>query len=140
LFESLTTCRFPWLETSLDLEYYLKFIYLATGVKYSWDDIYVVANRIYTLIRSFWVREYMAEGRGWSTLMDTPPARWFEEPLTKGSLAGSKLSIDGYKQMLNWYYELRGWDARGIPKKSTLHNLGISEVIPVLEKFIKLSD
>ena len=140
LFESLTTCRFPWLETSLDLEYYLKFIYLATGVKYSWDDIYVVANRIYTLIRSFWVREYMAEGRGWSTLMDTPPARWFEEPLTKGSLAGSKLSIDGYKQMLNWYYELRGWDARGIPKKSTLHNLGISEVIPVLEKFIELSD
>ncbi|MEM2576245.1 MAG: aldehyde ferredoxin oxidoreductase family protein, partial [Sulfolobales archaeon] len=81
LFESLTTCRFPWLETSLSLDAYLKFLNLVTGVNYSWDDIYLVANRVYTLIRAFWVREYSAEGFKWSSSMDMPPRRWFEEPV-----------------------------------------------------------
>jgi aldehyde:ferredoxin oxidoreductase len=36
--------------------------------------------------------------------------------------------------MLSWYYELRGWDERGIPKKSTLRNLGLDYVIPEIEK------
>ncbi len=140
LFESLTTCRFPWLETSLSLDTYLTFLKSVTGVSYSWDDIYLIANRIYTLIRAFWVREYAAEGVKWNSSMDTPPKRWFEEPLGKGPLAGSKLDLNGYKSMLSWYYAMRGWDNDGIPRKSTLSKLGLDEVASVLEKYTRINE
>ncbi|MDW7970122.1 MAG: aldehyde ferredoxin oxidoreductase family protein [Sulfolobales archaeon] len=140
LFESLTTCRFPWLETSLSLDAYLKFLKLATGVNYSWDDIHLIANRIYTLIRTFWIREYLADGIKWSSSMDMPPKRWFEEPLSKGPLAGNKLSIDGYRKMLSWYYEMRGWDEDGIPKKSTIIKLGLSDITPKLDIYASLKE
>jgi len=140
LFESLTVCRFPWLEVSLDLDYYLKFLKCATGITYSWEDIHEIANRIYTLIRAFWVREYSAEGRGWGRYMDIPPLRWFEEPLSKGPLKGSKLEMKGYEQMLNTYYDLRGWDYNGVPRKSTLTKLGLGYVTTELEKYVNLKD
>ncbi|OYT45559.1 MAG: aldehyde ferredoxin oxidoreductase [Desulfurococcales archaeon ex4484_42] len=139
LFEALTTCRLPWIELGFNLDNYLKFLYYATGVKFTWEEIYEVANRIYTLIRSFWVREFVAEGKEWSKRMDYPPARWFEEPLTKGPLKGSKLDYGGYDEMLMWYYELRGWDERGIPRKATLSRLGLDYVINELSKYVTLS-
>ena len=33
-----------------------------------------------------------------------------------------------YEQMLSWYYELRGWDQNGIPRRETLENLGLRGV------------
>ncbi len=140
LFESLTVCRFPWLETSLDLNYYLRFLEIATGVRYVWDDIYLIANRIYTLIRAFWIREYAADGVQWGMQFDTPPARWFEEPLSRGILAGSRLDIDGYRSMLKYYYDLRGWDNNGVPRKSTLKALGLNDVADILSTYVELSD
>ncbi len=140
MFESLTTCRLPWVEVSLDLEYYPKLLTAATGYTYNWDKIYETANRIYTLIRAFWVREYAAAGLKWSYQQDLPPAKWFTQPLSKGPLKGSKLDADGYMRMLRWYYELRGWDEDGVPRRSTLERLGLSYTIPVLEKLgVKLS-
>lgn len=140
MFESLTTCRLPWVEVSLDLEYYPKLLTAATGYTYNWDKIYENANRIYTLIRAFWVREYAAAGLKWSYQQDLPPAKWFTQPLSKGPLKGSKLDADEYMRMLRWYYELRGWDEDGVPRRSTLERLGLSYTIPVLEKLgVKLS-
>jgi aldehyde:ferredoxin oxidoreductase len=66
--------------------------------------------------------------------MDYPPEKWFKQPYTKGPYAGRKLDKETYDKMLSWYYELRGWDERGIPKKSTLRNLGLDYVIPEIEK------
>ena len=134
MFESLTTCRLPWVEVGLDLEYYPRFLSAVTGLKWSLDDISVSANRIYTLIRAFWIREYM----GWSSSMDYPPTRWFKHPLTKGPYAGSHLDISKYSEMLKIYYEIRGWDENGVPKKETLIKLGLDFTIPVLEDIVKL--
>lgn len=140
MFESLTTCRLPWVEVGLDLNYYPKLLTAATGYTYNWDKIYESANRIYTLIRAFWVREYTAAGLKWSYQQDLPPVKWFAQPLSKGPLRGSKLDADEYMRMLKWYYELRGWDENGIPRRSTLERLGLSYTIPVLEKLgIKLA-
>ena len=139
MFESLTTCRLPWVEVGLDLEYYPRLLKVATGVTYTWDDIYTIAHRIYTLIRAFWVREYLASGMEWGRELDTPPRRWFEEPLTKGPFAGVKLDINKYHTLLDKYYELRGWDSRGIPRKSTLEKLGLGFVISELEGITKLA-
>ncbi|ADI32364.1 aldehyde ferredoxin oxidoreductase family protein [Staphylothermus hellenicus] len=134
MFESLTTCRLPWVELGLNLDYYPKMLSAATGIEWSMDDIYRVADRIYTLIRAFWIREY----NRWSRTMDYPPMRWFKHPLTKGPFAGVKLDINKYDKMLSIYYEMRGWDERGVPKKETLEKLGLKEAIPVLDSIVGL--
>ncbi len=134
MFESITTCRLPWVEVGLSLEHYPLLLYYATGVKYNWDDIYTIADRIYALIRAFWIREY----GGWNRDKDMPPEKWFKKPLTKGPLAGGKLSYDGYNNLLNHYYDIRGWDENGVPTKETLKKLGLEFTIPTLEKITNL--
>jgi aldehyde:ferredoxin oxidoreductase len=121
IFESLVTCRFPWVEIDLELDWYPKLLKAATGFDFDLPDLYMIADRIYTLIRSSWVREY----KKWNRNMDMPPARWFKEPTSEGEFRGSTLDYDKYNIMLDWYYEKRGWTKDGIPKQSTLENLGL---------------
>ena len=135
LFESFTTCRLPWVEVGLSLDHYPLLLYYATGVRYTWDDLYAVADRIYALIRALWVRE---KG-GWDRSYDMPPVKWFRRPLTKGPLAGAKLDYDKYNQLLDHYYRLRGWDRNGVPTRETLHRLGLDFVVDTLEKYVRLS-
>jgi aldehyde:ferredoxin oxidoreductase len=125
MFECLTTCRLPWVEVGFELEWYPKYMKAATGLNLTMDKIYTIADRIYALIRAFWVREY---NNLWSKEMDTPPARWFEEPLTKGNFKGAKLDKEKYEVMLQMYYQKRGWDNRGVPTKKTLAKLGLRTV------------
>lgn len=134
IFESLTVCRLPWVEVGLELEWYPKFLHAATGMDMSWDNLNVIADRVFNLTRAFWVREY---GKKWASEMDVPPARWFEEPLTKGAFKGAKLDRPRYNDMLQMYYQKRGWDARGIPTKSTLKGLGLGDISGQLH--VKLS-
>lgn len=135
LFEMLTACRLPWVEVGLSLDYYPKLLEAITGVKYTWDDLYRAADRVYALIRAFWVREFNGK---WDKKMDYPPKRWFIEGLKSGSYKGMHLDEKQYDKLLSEYYRLRGWDERGIPKKETLKELGLEEVIPELEKITKL--
>ncbi len=128
-FETFVTCRLPWVEVHLNLDYYPKFMYLSTGVEYSPQDLNLIADRIYTLIRAFWIREYGY----WMRSMDTPPERWFEEPLTQGPKKGTKLNREKYNYMLDIYYKLRGWDSNGVPTKSTMNSLGLSREARELE-------
>ncbi|MGQ9537976.1 MAG: aldehyde ferredoxin oxidoreductase family protein [Candidatus Bathycorpusculaceae bacterium] len=124
-FECATVCRLPWIELGFELEWYPKFLHAATGLEINWDALNSIADRVYTLIRAFWVREY---GKNWSRELDYPPARWFEQPLTKGALKGAKLDKAKYEVMLNMYYKKRGWDERGIPTKTTLEKQGLKDV------------
>jgi aldehyde:ferredoxin oxidoreductase len=137
VFESLTVCRLPWIELGFELEWYTKFLHAATGMEMSWEELNFVADRIFNLIRAFWIREY---GKKWSVEMDVPPARWFQEPLTKGSFKGAKLDRTKYDIMLRRYYKKRGWDERGIPTKTTLKKLGLEDVAKQLQKHVKLVD
>jgi aldehyde:ferredoxin oxidoreductase len=137
VFESLAVCRLPWIEVGFELEWYPKFLHAATGLEIKWDDLYVIADRIFNLTRAFWIREY---GKSWTSEMDVPPARWFEEPTTQGPLKGAKLDRAKYGKMLQMYYEKRGWDECGVPRKSTLKKLGLEDVAGQLKKSVKLSD
>ncbi len=135
-FESFVACRLPWVEVNLSLDYYPKFTEAITGMKYSFENLNRIADRIYALIRAFWVREYGY----WTRNMDMPPMRWFEEPLTKGPKKGAHLDIDAYNKMLDTYYEIRGWDENGIPKLSTFNSLGLSQEARELQSLgIKLT-
>ena len=44
-----------------------------------------------------------------------------------------------YETMLQVYYGKRGWDNRGIPTKSTLSKLGLSDVAQELGRQIQLA-
>jgi len=135
VFESLTVCRLPWVEVGFELEWYPKFLQVATGVEMNWDTLNLIADRIFNLTRAFWVREY---GKKWSKEMDIPPTRWFEEPMTQGVFKGAKLDKAKYDVMLQRYYKKRGWDERGIPTKTTLKNLGLEDAVKQLKKRVKL--
>jgi len=137
VFESLTVCRLPWIEVGFELEWYPKFLHAATGLEMNWDGLNLIADRIFNLTRAFWIREY---GKKWTSEMDVPPARWFEEPITQGALKGAKLDRAKYGKMLQTYYEKRGWDERGIPRKTTLKKLGLEDVARQLKKSVKLSE
>ncbi len=128
-FESAVTCRLPWIELGFEMEWYPRYLRAATGLDFTMEDLVGIADRVYNLIRAFWVREF----GGWDRSRDRPPAKWFDVPLTEGPLAGSRLDRDAYERLLSWYYEERGWDERGIPRRSTLESSGLGWVIPELE-------
>ena len=135
MFECLVACRFPWIELGFEVDHYPKYMEAATGLKWSLDDMWALGDRVYALIRAFWVREF--DGN-WSRQMDYPPERWFKEPLTEGPLAGKKLNKDKYDTLLGYYYKKRGWDDRGIPTKATLNKLGLEKEAKEFAKVVKL--
>jgi aldehyde:ferredoxin oxidoreductase len=137
VFECLTVCRLPWVEVGFELDWYLRFLHAATGLELNWNNLYTIADRIFNLTRAFWIRE---SGENWSSEMDVPPTRWFEEPISKGRFKGAKLDRGKYREMLGTYYARRGWDERGIPRKSTLKVLRLDDVVKQLGKRVKLAD
>ena len=135
IFEALTVCRFPYNSLGFELEWYQKYLKAATGTDFSMAQLNRIGDRILTLMRCFWVREY---GAKWSRDLDVPPMRWFKEPLTQGALKGSVLNLEKYNVMLSSYYEKRGWDERGVPTKATLDQLGLSEEAKMLASYVTL--
>jgi aldehyde:ferredoxin oxidoreductase len=125
LFEALGVCRFPYNSLGFELEWYHKYLRASTGIDFSLERLNEISNRILTLIRAFWVREYDDK---WSRDLDVPPMRWFKDPLTEGALKGSVLDWEKYNIMLDEYYEKRGWTRNGVPTKATLERLGLADV------------
>jgi aldehyde:ferredoxin oxidoreductase len=123
-FESATVCRLPWVEVSFGLQWYPEYLEAVTGEKRTWEDLYKTGDRVLNLVRAYWKREVPSFGRTW----DYPPGRWFEETQSHGKVKGIKVDRAKYEQMLSWYYELRGWDQNGIPRRETLENLGLRGV------------
>ncbi len=136
IFESLVACRFPWIELGFELEWYPRLLKAASGMEMPLENMLKLADRIYALIRAFWVREYNQE---WSRAMDYPPTRWFSEPTTKGPYKGVVLDKTKFDILLDMYYAKRGWDKRGIPTKATLEKLGLTNVAEQLSKYVILT-
>jgi aldehyde:ferredoxin oxidoreductase len=137
VFESLVVCRFPNTSLGFELGWYTKYLHAATGREMPFNALIYAADKTLNLIRAFWIREY---GNNWTRDMDFPPVRWFKEPLAEGPLKGAMLDALQYNAMLKKYYRKRGWDDRGIPKKSTLQKLGLLDVANQLEGYVHLSE
>jgi aldehyde:ferredoxin oxidoreductase len=125
VFECLGVCRFPMVNLGFESSWYPKYLKLATGQEFTWANLNQIAERVFNLVRAFWIREYHGK---WTNEMDVPPARWFKEPLSLGFLKDAKLDRAKYDALLQSYYNKRGWDANGLPKKETLEKLGLSDV------------
>jgi aldehyde:ferredoxin oxidoreductase len=137
IFESLCICRFPNTSLGFELEWYSKYLQAATGKEIPLNALIYAADKTLNLIRAFWIREY---GNNWTKEMEIPPMKWFRKPLTKGPIKGATLNLVKFKDMLNMYYSKRGWDRRGIPRKSTLKKLSLPDVAKQLEKCVTLYD
>jgi aldehyde:ferredoxin oxidoreductase len=136
LFESIVTCRFPWVEVGWGVEHYPVYFNTVTGKDWTLDDFWPISDRIYALIKLFWLREYPETDRS----ADYPPDAWFDPSFadTEGPIAGRILERDKYDGLLQHYYDIRGYDTRGIPTRATLDGLGLGAEASAAEAFATL--
>ncbi|MCC6527891.1 MAG: aldehyde ferredoxin oxidoreductase family protein [Polyangiaceae bacterium] len=94
--------------------WYEKWLSYITGSPFSMGHLQEIGARIFNLERMFNLREGL---RGTD---DTLPPRILHEPTFKGMTSGHPLHL-----LLPRYYELRGWDEAGVPRRETLQELGV---------------
>jgi len=96
-------------------------IRLNTGLELTPEEIWDIADRAYTVERMFNIREGLTREDDW--LVD----RYFDEPTPIGlPVARDKcIDRDKFRQMIDEYYELHGWDEGGVPRPETLTRLGL---------------
>ena len=87
-----------------------------TGADYTVEELEKVGERIFNAERKLVVR------MGFSRKDDTLPKRFTHESMPFGAAKGSVVHLD---EMLNEYYQLRGWTQDGIPTEDKLRELGI---------------
>ena len=118
IIDSLIVCKFTRAVMRWEL---LSKIYSAIfGVETTVEELKEIGSRINTLSRMYNIRE------GLSRKDDTLPDRFFEEALPEDP--EHILDRTKFNAMLDEYYELRGWDNNGNPKKETLKKLNLSEI------------
>ncbi len=125
LMDCLGCCRLQWVELGMSLEYYAPALKALTGVDRSWENLLHISERVWNLTRMIWMREVEGFGRAW----DAPPPRFVEEPSIGGATDGKFTPPEAAQQMLDFYYQQRGWDANGIPTPETLERLGLVELV-----------
>ncbi|MCW3132127.1 MAG: aldehyde ferredoxin oxidoreductase family protein [Candidatus Methanospirare jalkutatii] len=122
LFDMLGVCRLPWIELGLSERFYAEAFSAATGVETTIDELLFRSDAVYNLTRA------IAVMLGIRREDDYPPPRVFEEPLRGGPNEGKRVERERYERMLRIYYEKRGWDENGVPKRETLEKFGLSDV------------
>jgi len=84
--------------------------------EWSMDKLNAVGERIWNLEKQFNLKA------GLTKKDDDLPPRLKKEAIKTGPAKGL---VNGIDKMLPEYYELRGWDVEGVPKRDTLKRLGL---------------
>lgn len=110
---------------------------LATGIQMPAHELLRAGERAYTLLKALNARE------GFGRKDDRFPERWFE-PILDNDNGTYRMMVDYFgnevkrhdaEQLLNDYYEERGWDThRGIPTREKLVELGLEKMADDLER------
>jgi aldehyde:ferredoxin oxidoreductase len=98
----------------LSLLWFEKFLTYVLGTKVTMGDYFEIGERVFNLERMYNLRE------GLTARDDVLPERLLRESTYDGIQGGVPLF-----EMLPRYYQVRGWDERGVPKQSTLERLQI---------------
>jgi len=131
--ETGIACIFPACFGLMTIELYAELLSSATGIKEFSDPKYLwlVGERIFNLERIFNVREGFVRKDDWL------PERIQKEPVPGGPAKGQIFEL---KELLDQYYEARGWDKEtGIPSRTKLDSLGLKSVSERLEEPRKFS-
>jgi len=128
IYDCLSLCKFTgYPEGGVEVERVADIVNAATGWNVTPKELMTVGERAINLCRIFNAREGMARKD------DTLPERLME-PLTEGMYEGQGISRKDLDEMLDYYYEYRGWDKRtGWPTKSNLEELSLKEVWEALK-------
>ncbi|SDK08099.1 aldehyde ferredoxin oxidoreductase family protein [Natronincola ferrireducens] len=97
-----------------------------TGIVLSSEDLSTTVDRVLNLQRILNIKKF-----NMSSKEDTLPERFLKEPAPNGPAQGKVVVLD---KMLKEYYQLVGWDEKGIPKEETLKELGLDFLIGSEEK------
>jgi aldehyde:ferredoxin oxidoreductase len=98
----------------LPLDDILRVANAATGLDLSPESAHRIGERVVNLERRFNLECGIGE--------DSLPSRWTEEPMPEGPAKGQVCSL---ARMLPEYFDLRGWDATGVPTAEKLAELGL---------------
>ena len=93
-----------------------------TGWDYSPNELMRTGTRIHTMKKLFNIRE------GWQPKDDWLPERLLNEALPSGVGAGIGLSPDELRQMIQSYYQARGWDENGLVPENKVAELCLPTV------------
>ena len=114
ILDSLTLCHF--------LPYSYEQVADVTAAVTGWNTSVMeqlrVAERTLTMARMFNVRQ------GFTDEDDKLPSRFFS-PTTAGALSNTSLDPDQLDQAKKYYYNLMGWNSKGVPTPEKLEELGI---------------
>ncbi|QSZ67551.1 aldehyde ferredoxin oxidoreductase [Methanofollis aquaemaris] len=91
----------------------------ATGVEFTTEKVMEIGERIYNMERMFIVKN------GYSGKDDALPPRLLNDPIPAGPAKGG---VNHLPEMLPHYYDIRGWDADGIPTQKKLEELGLADM------------
>ena len=128
LYNSLVVCRFVFYPAGVSITTSMKLFHSVTGWDASPLELLRVGERSLSLTRAFNARE------GFTRKDDTLPERVMK-PLLEGPLKGEAYQKDVLQNMLELYYDYRGWDRRqGLPKREKLEELGLGRVADDLSR------
>ena len=103
-----------------------------TGWDTSLYELHKAGERAYNMARAFNARE------GFTADDDKIPARFFE-PFKEGPSTGNALPSDEFESARAIFYQMMGWDERGVPTAWKLHELGVGWVADELRRHGVLS-
>jgi aldehyde:ferredoxin oxidoreductase len=129
LFNSLVTCMFgaatQFLMVGFGPSTYSEILNKITGWDLSYDELMEVGERVFNLQRLFNYRL-----KGWDSAQDAWADKRAYEPAKMGIFKGSPVPWD---EVLQDYYAVRGWSARGIPTGATLSRLKLETMAADLD-------
>ncbi len=96
---------------------YPKFIQAGSGIEMDEEKLTQAAKRYRTLVRAINIR------RGMRRKDDAPPANHWKKRFPELE-----------KELLDTYYQYKGWNEQGIPTKESLHELGLDYVSEDFQK------
>ena len=108
-----------------NFEDWARVIYYNTGLQFTPQELWDIAERCNNMERLFNLREGLS--RDDPEKGDVLNPRYHDEPTRRGApdVVGRVIERDKFQQMRAELYEHKGWDENGVPKPETLKRLGI---------------
>lgn len=104
-----------------------KVLYYNTGLEFTPQEIWTIAERCNNIERLFNLREGLK--RNDPIKGDTLNHRYFDEPCRRGApdVIGAKIDREKFEKMVDEFYDHHGWNRDGVPTPETLKRLGLDQ-------------
>jgi len=129
LIDSFIVCKFSRGTYYKEMEDMAKLYSLVTGFEMTPDELKLAGERINNVGRLFNIRE------GLGRKDDTLPYKVMHLPIPdEGPSKGAYVTQAELDLLLDDYYEARGWTKEGVPTVEKLKELGMDDLIHIVEK------